>query len=100
MICLSSFARSSGIVATAMQPALITPNQHAAIIGLFGPRSSTRLPGTSPRSSHEHVRDLVGADEELPVGARVLPAVDQRVDRRPVAVPRRDHPVEQLGRRS
>jgi hypothetical protein len=47
----SSFARRSGIVATAMQPALMTPNQHAAIIGLFGPRSSTRLPGTSFRSS-------------------------------------------------
>ena len=47
----SSFARRSGIVATAMQPALMMPNQHAAIIGLFGPRSSTRLPGTSFRSS-------------------------------------------------
>jgi hypothetical protein len=33
-----------------MHPALITPNQQAAIIGLFGPRSSTRLPGTSFRS--------------------------------------------------
>ena len=46
----SSTARSIGIVATAMPPALITPNQDATIIGLFGARSSTRLPGTSPMS--------------------------------------------------
>ena len=36
---------------TAMPPALSTANKHAAYIGLFGARSSTRLPGTSPRSS-------------------------------------------------
>ena len=60
MIVVSSFARSSGIVATAIAPALITANQHAAIIGVFGPRSSTRLPGTRPRSLDEHVGDAVG----------------------------------------
>jgi len=42
---VSSLARSSGMVATHTPPAFITANQHAAIIGLFGPRSSTRLPG-------------------------------------------------------
>jgi hypothetical protein len=47
----SSPARNSGIVATAMAPAFITANQHAAIGGPFGPRKSTRLPGTTPRSS-------------------------------------------------
>ena len=34
-----------------MPPAFSTANQHAAIIGELKPRSSTRLPGTSPRSS-------------------------------------------------
>ena len=47
----SSPARSIGIVATATPPALSTPSQHAASHGLFSPRSSTRLPGTRPRSS-------------------------------------------------
>jgi hypothetical protein len=47
----SSPARSSGIVVTATAPALITPAQHATSQGLFGPRSSTRLPGTMPKSS-------------------------------------------------
>ena len=51
MMSVSSLARSSGMVATAIPPAFITANQHAAIIGLFGPRSSTRLPGTSRMSS-------------------------------------------------
>ena len=50
-IVVSSAARSIGMVATATPPALSTPSQHAASHGLFGPRSSTRLPGTSPRSS-------------------------------------------------
>ena len=48
---VSSLARSSDMVATATPPALSTPSQHAASQGLFGPRSSTRLPGTRPRSS-------------------------------------------------
>ncbi len=39
------------MVATAMAPAFTTANQHAAIIGLFAPRRSTRLPGTTPMSS-------------------------------------------------
>ncbi len=43
--------RSRGIVATATAPALSTPRKQAASQGLFGPRSSTRLPGTTPRSS-------------------------------------------------
>ncbi len=50
MIAFSSLARSSGIVPTAMPPALTTANQQAASIGLFGARSSTRLPGTRPMS--------------------------------------------------
>ncbi len=50
-ISVSSLARSSGIVPTAMPPAFSTANQHAACSGVFGERSSTRLPGTRPRSS-------------------------------------------------
>ena len=46
-----SFGRSSAIVVTATPPALITASQAAASQGLFGPRSSTRLPGCRPKSS-------------------------------------------------
>ena len=47
----SSRARSKGIVATAISPAFTTAS-HASAIGIeLPPRSSTRLPGTSPRSS-------------------------------------------------
>jgi len=49
-ISVSSLARSKGIVATHTPPAFITANQQAAIIGLFGPRNSTRLPGLRPIS--------------------------------------------------
>ena len=47
----SSPGRSSGIVVTTTAPALSTPNQQATNHGLFGPRSRTRLPGTTPSSS-------------------------------------------------
>ncbi len=47
---VSSAARSSGMVATTTPPAYSTPNQQATSQGLFGPRSSTRFPGTRPRS--------------------------------------------------
>jgi hypothetical protein len=50
-IVASSPARSSGIVVTATPPAFRTANQHATSQGSLNPRSSTRLPGTSPRSS-------------------------------------------------
>jgi hypothetical protein len=50
-IVASSPARSSGIVVTATPPALRTANQQATSHGSLKPRSSTRLPGTSPRSS-------------------------------------------------
>ena len=43
--------RSRAMVVTATPPALITASQAAASQGLFGPRSSTRLPGTRPKSS-------------------------------------------------
>ena len=42
---------SSGMVVTATPPAFSTANQQATSHGSLGPRSSTRLPGTSPRSS-------------------------------------------------
>jgi hypothetical protein len=61
-------ARSSGMVPTAMPPALITPNQQAASIGVLAPRSSTRLPGTRPMSSHQHVGDAVGRALQLGIG--------------------------------
>ena len=48
---LSSLGRSSGIVVTTTAPACSTPNQQATSHGLFGPRSRTRLPGTTPSSS-------------------------------------------------
>ena len=51
VITCSSWVRSNGIVATTTPPALRTPNQQATSHGLFGPRSSTRLPGTRPWSS-------------------------------------------------
>ena len=91
---VSSFARSSGMVATAMPPAFITANQHAASIGLFGPRSSTRLPGTSSRSSTSTLRNAVGASEQL--GVRPARAVgrNDRGARSPATV---DGAVEQLG---
>ena len=38
------------MVATQTPPAFITANQQAAIIGLLGPRRSTRLPGLRPIS--------------------------------------------------
>ena len=47
----SSRARSSGMVGTAMQPAFSTASRQAAIMGVFAPRSSTRLPGIRPRSA-------------------------------------------------
>ncbi len=47
----SSPARSSGIVVTATPPAFRTANQQATSHGSLNPRSSTRLPGTRPRSS-------------------------------------------------
>ena len=46
-----SLARSSGMVVTATPPAFSAPNHAAMSQGLFGPRSSTRFPGTSPKSS-------------------------------------------------
>ena len=51
MMVTSSRARSSGMLPTAMPPALTTANQQAASMGELAPRSSTRLPGTRPRSS-------------------------------------------------
>ena len=51
MTSVSSFARSSGIVVTTTQPAFTTASQHAAMTSLLKPRSRTRLPGISPRSS-------------------------------------------------
>jgi len=43
--------RSSGMVATTTAPALAAAIQQATSMGWFGARSSTRLPGSIPRSS-------------------------------------------------
>ena len=51
IIVVNSFARSSGIVATTIPPALIIPNQQATIIGLFAERIKTRFPDFKPKSS-------------------------------------------------
>ena len=50
MISLNSLARSKGMVATATKPALTTPIQAKAKPTELPPRSSTRLPGTRPKS--------------------------------------------------
>ena len=50
-IGVSSVARSAAIVVTTTPPALSTASQAATVHGLLGERSSTRLPGTRPRSS-------------------------------------------------
>jgi hypothetical protein len=50
MMSPSSLARSSGIVATATSPARTTASQASAMPIELPPRSSTRLPGTRPRS--------------------------------------------------
>ena len=50
-IGVSSRARRAANVVTAMPPALRMPSQQATVHGLLGERSSTRLPGTRPRSS-------------------------------------------------
>jgi hypothetical protein len=50
MILSSSTARSSGMVATAIRPALTTPSQASAMPMELPPRSSTRLPGSSLKS--------------------------------------------------
>ena len=50
-MAVSSEARSSGMVGTATAPAFSTASQQAASQGLFGPRSRTRLPGTTPSRS-------------------------------------------------
>ena len=53
--------RSIGMVVTATPPASSTPSQQATSHGSFGPRSSTRLPGTTSEVLDEHGGDLVGA---------------------------------------
>ena len=77
MMSISSLVRSNGMVATAMPPALITANQHAASNALLGPRSNTRLPGTSCRSSTSTcaIRLACASSSEyvqrVPSGARI-----------------------------
>ena len=90
---VSSFARSSGIVATAIAPAFMIANQHAAIIGLLGPRSSTRLPGTTPRSSTSTCAIRFARASS---SRRSTQAVG-RADRHAIALPARDRAAEQLG---
>ena len=50
-ILASSPARSSGMVLTATAPALVTASHAATMAGLLPDRSSTRLPGLTPKSS-------------------------------------------------
>ena len=80
--------------ATAMPPAFSTANQQAASIGLLAPRSSTRLPGTRPRSSREHVGDAVGLLQQL---ARRSSAASGVRNAALSPQPRVDRAVEQLG---
>ena len=74
-------------------PALSTPNQHAAIIGLFGPRSSTRLPGTSPRSSTSTWAMRFARSSSSRVGPAAAGEMNDRRGRRA----RGDRRIEQLG---
>ena len=91
----SSPARSSGIVVTATAPAFSTPNQHATSQGLFGPRSSTRLPGTMPRSSTSTCAIWLATAEQVAVRPR---ARRRRKQARAVGAESLDHVVQQLGR--
>ena len=50
-ILVSSPARSSGMVLTATAPALVTASHTATMAGLLPERTSTRLPGWTPKSS-------------------------------------------------
>lgn len=50
-IVASSGGRCAARTVTATAPAFITAGQQAASHGVVGPRSSTRLPGRTPRSS-------------------------------------------------
>ena len=47
-ICVSSPARSIGMVLTTTAPALVAASQQATMAGLLAERISTRLPGFTP----------------------------------------------------
>ena len=80
---------------TTTAPALSTPNQQATSHGLLGPRSSTRLPGTTSVLVDEEVRDLVGRREQV----AVRPATRVGARRHGRSAPcSRDDVVEQLDR--
>ena len=64
----SSRARSAAIVVTTTPPALSTPSQAATVHGLLGERSSTRLPGTRPRSSTSTCATWLARSQQLAVG--------------------------------
>ena len=62
------------MVVTTTPPALSTANQHATSHGLLGPRSSTRLPGTMPRSRVSTVAIRLAVALQLAVASSVSPS--------------------------
>ena len=85
---VSSPVRSRGIVVTTTPPALSTPNQHAASHWLLGPRSSTRLPGTMPRSSVSTLATWAAAGQ-----IAVAPGLGRRQQAAPAGAARLDRRV-------
>ena len=61
-------ARCAASTVTATAPAFSTASQQAASQGVVGPRSSTRLPGTTPSSPVRTWAIAVDAVAQLPVG--------------------------------
>ncbi|SLJ11125.1 Uncharacterised protein [Mycobacteroides abscessus subsp. abscessus] len=61
------------MVVTTTPPALTTANQQATSQGVLGERSSTRLPGTRPKSSvsTRAIRLAVSSRSRIPQGGQV-----------------------------
>ncbi len=95
MTSVSSFARSSGIVPTAMPPAFITANQQAACSGLFGRPQQHAIAGDETEILDQHAGDPVRVRQEVGIG----PAQSvRRHDRGPLAPAALDRAIEQRRR--
>ena len=80
------------MVLTATAPALVTASHAATIAGLLPERSSTRLPGLTPKSSTSACASRLRPVGQLLVGAAAAVADQRRV----VAEALLDHAVGQL----
>ena len=93
MISVSSFARSSGMVATQTPPAFITANQHGGHHRVVRAAQQHAVAGLEAHLAHQHVGEAVRLREELRIGALAV----RRAQRDAVAVAARHRLVEQLG---